>query len=247
MASRLTGAFVGHFLQRSSYLVSDGNVGVAIAPVLAIGLVYLLWKVPVRYPMLALLFLGLAIETPADLHKPASRCSPLETGPGSCSSQRWNSYPTGASARRSGMDHAWWPCFIGIAWYRRATGSRIDRQGPETASPLGFFYVTAVVGAWFSYGWGPGRARLCFRPCPSSRCSTSSIRCSTTSFIILPSAGRKTIRRSQRWSSPHSTLEPLSGVPVYLPISSRRTTSYICQPPRRTATRFCSRARSACA
>src|SRR5580692_5005237 len=83
--------------------VSDGNIGVAIAPVLAIGLVYLLWKIPVRYPTLALLFLGLAMEDPASSFACGLWETPLKPVR-ALFFQRWNLILPAPPLVLSGMD-----------------------------------------------------------------------------------------------------------------------------------------------
>src|SRR5580704_1741759 len=47
-------------------LLTDGNPAVVAAPVLGIAFVYMLWKIPLRFPVLALVFLGLTLECPGD-------------------------------------------------------------------------------------------------------------------------------------------------------------------------------------
>jgi hypothetical protein len=148
-------------LTLASIIASNGNIGVAMLPVAVFGLLYLLWAVPLRYPALTLLFLGLTLENPGD--EPASGLwkSPL--------------YPVGAMMLGhlnltipvkalffSGVDLFLVVLFF-ISFYRRAIGSRVDRDDfVDVASPLRFFCAATIFGAFFIEAWGFVRGGMDF-------------------------------------------------------------------------------------
>ena len=137
-------------------LATDGNAAVVIVPVLAIGLVYLLWNVPLRYPALVLLFLGLTVESPDDPFASKHWETPLHTVRAFLW-ERWNILLPVPPLVFSGMD-LMLVLLIAIGLHRRATGSRIDGKGiVETASPILFFSAVAVVGALLGEAYGVAR------------------------------------------------------------------------------------------
>jgi hypothetical protein len=144
--------------------LTDGNAAVAIAPVLGISLVYLLWKTPLRYPTFVLLFLGLTVESPVDGFASGKWETPLHTVR-SFFWMRWNQLLPVPPLVFSGMD-LMLVLLIGIALHRRATGSRIDGDGlVDTASPLLFFTGIAIFGALLCEAWGVlrgGSTRIAF-------------------------------------------------------------------------------------
>jgi O-antigen ligase len=134
-------------------IVSDGNLVVAIAPVAAFSLLYLLWHVPLRYPVIALLFLGLTLENPGD--DPASGLwkSPLYPL-GALLLGHWNLTFHVKALFFSGMDLLL-VFFFAITLHRRLTHSSIDRFGfVETARPMRFFSALTIFGAFLLEGWG---------------------------------------------------------------------------------------------
>jgi hypothetical protein len=136
--------------------VGDGNVGIALVPVLGVGFLYLLFKVPLRYPTLVTVFLALTLEDPADRFASGTWETPLRPIR-ALFFMRWNLViPVGALVF-SGMD-LMLLVLLGIALYRRATRSRIDADGlVETASPVRFFVGVAVFGALWIEAWGAAR------------------------------------------------------------------------------------------
>lgn len=132
---------------------TDGNPAVVLAPVLAIGLLVLLWRIPLRVPVLVLVFAGLVLENPGDAFACRLWKSPLATV-GALLLAHWNTVIPFKPLVFSGFDVALVILFV-IAFYRRASGSRID--GPEfieSASPLRFFSGVTIAGALFVEAWG---------------------------------------------------------------------------------------------
>ncbi len=60
-------------------LVGDGNLALALGPVLVFALAYAAWKLPLRWPFLILAFLALTLENPSDVPAQGQWRSPLYT------------------------------------------------------------------------------------------------------------------------------------------------------------------------
>jgi O-antigen ligase len=145
----------------AAVILSDGNLVAAVAPVGAFGLLYLLWHLPMRYPVLVLLFLGLTLENPGDDTASGLWKSPLYPL-GALLLAHWNlTFPVKALFF-SGMDLLL-VFFFGLALYRRMARSPLDREGyVETASPMRFFSALTIFGALFLELWGMARGGMDF-------------------------------------------------------------------------------------
>jgi O-antigen ligase len=135
---------------------TDGNIGIAVLPLLLYLFIYFLCKIPLRYTSLGLLFLGLTLENPADVPACGQWKSPL--------------YKVGAlmlchinvtipikALFFSGVDLVLIFLF-GLAFWRRANKSRIDRIGfVPAAAPMGTFAGVCIAGAMFMWMWGMAR------------------------------------------------------------------------------------------
>ena len=142
-------------------IASDGNIGVALAPVAALGLLYLLWHVPLRYPVLVLLFLALTLENPGDDTASSLWKSPLAPV-GALLLGHWNLTIPVKALVFSGVDLLLVFFFL-IALYRRMTRSPVDRNGfVETASPMRFFGAMTIFGAFVLESWGIVRGGMDF-------------------------------------------------------------------------------------
>jgi O-antigen ligase len=131
----------------------NGSLVVALAPLLAIGLLVVLWRIPLRIPVLVLVFAGLVLENPGDGFACGLYSSPLAPL-GALLLAHWNTILGFKPLVFSGFDLALVVLFV-IALYRRASGSRID--GPEfveSASPLRFFAGVTVAAAFILELWG---------------------------------------------------------------------------------------------
>jgi hypothetical protein len=142
-------------------IVSDGNPVVALAPVGAIGALYLLGNLPLRIPALGLLFFGLVLENPAEVLASGMYKSPLYQV-GWLLVGHWNMVIPVKALVFSGLDIALL-IFFGLGIYRRATGSRVDGAVfVETASPMRFFGWVTVLGAVLLELWGTLRGDMDF-------------------------------------------------------------------------------------
>src|SRR5580704_13400644 len=108
-------------------LITDGNPVIAAAPVLGVGFVYMLWKIPLRYPTMAIVFLGLTLECPGDGFASDHWVSPVHQI-GQLFFLHWNLVIPVPPLVFSGVDLLLMLLFP-IAIYRRATRSRIDGEG----------------------------------------------------------------------------------------------------------------------
>src|ERR1700722_1340680 len=142
-------------------IVSNGNPIVALAPVGAIGALYLLLNLPLRLPALGLLFFGLVLENPAEELASGLYKSPLWPV-GWLITAHWNLVIPLKALVFSGIDVAL-VFFFALGLYRRATRSRIDGAGfVETASPMRFFGWVTVLGAVLLEVWGAARGGMDF-------------------------------------------------------------------------------------
>lgn len=138
-------------LTLAAILLGDGNVGLALLPTLALGVLCALWALPLRYPALVLTFLALTLENPSDVPASGLWKSPL--------------YPVGAVllAHLNLTFAQKWMIFSGvdvvlvylftIALVRWARRSRVDPP-VESASPMRVFAAVSVGGAGWIWVWG---------------------------------------------------------------------------------------------
>ena len=134
-------------------IVTDGNVAVAIAPVAAFALLYVLCQVPLRYPVLALLFLGLTLENPGDDMASGLWKSPIYPL-GALLLGHWNLTIPVKALFFSGVNLLL-VFFFGLTLHRRLARSPVDSAGfVETASPMRFFAGMTILGAFVLEAWG---------------------------------------------------------------------------------------------
>lgn len=143
----------------AALVVGDGNPGVAVAPAFAVALLYAVWRLRLRWPVLVLAFLALTLENPADVPAEGLWKSPIYTL-GALLLTHLNVTLHSRSLFFSGLDLAL--VFLGIVVVsRKVTGSPIDRVGRVAgARPLQLFAGLALAGAaWmWIYGFAMGGA-----------------------------------------------------------------------------------------
>jgi O-antigen ligase len=139
----------------SMAIMTNGNIGAALAPVALFAFLYVLWKVPLRYSVYLVIYCGLTLANPYEgfafgiFHPPLEKLGALLLAN--------LNVTTGIDALKfCGMDllmlFLW-----GILFYRRAVGSRIDGPILESARPMRMF---ALISMLFNFGlWGWGLAR----------------------------------------------------------------------------------------
>ncbi len=135
-------------------IVGNGNLALAVAPTLLFALLYAIWKLPLRYPLLILTLLALTLENPADSPACDAWKSPL--------------YPVGAVllAHLNVTFPEKWMLFSGldvvlvmllaVALYRWSVGSKIDK-GVAVARPMRLFVLIVPIAAFGMWLWGLAR------------------------------------------------------------------------------------------
>lgn len=126
------------------------------APVLGVAVLWLMWRIPIRYSLFALIFLGLTLECAQEIPASGLWKSPIFII-GEMLLSKANDWTGVRPLVVTGVD-----CVVGyllvVMVYRRATGSRIDLEGQEQtawAMALGAF-ITFAGTLWV---WGYGLAR----------------------------------------------------------------------------------------
>jgi O-antigen ligase len=143
----------------TSFLIgwSGGNLALALAPTLLTLVLWFLWSVPLRVPMLLLLTLAWVLETPGDVFACGLVTTPWKPLGAVLWSKLSLTIPIGALVF-SGFDLLALLLFA-IIVHRRATHSTLDRIGwVETPSPLSTFaWLSLAAIAWMSlYGLARG-------------------------------------------------------------------------------------------
>lgn len=143
-------------LTLASSIITNGSLLVASVPTLAFVVLYAMWKLPLRYPTLALMFLALTLENPSDVPAAGLWRSPLYTAGALLLAhmnltfaQKWMFF--------SGLDLVLVYLFaiVLVRWLR---GSRVDGIGRVAgASPMPLFAALSLGGAAWMWLWGAMR------------------------------------------------------------------------------------------
>lgn len=132
---------------------TDGELATAFSTILLFLLLLSIWKLPLRYPAIALIFLCLMLECPAEKVACGLYESPLYPL-GEIFLQNLNTKFGIAKLAFSGLDLTFGLLVLTILW-RRAHGLRIDRAGQtQTATPLGPLAILALLAVLGSWVWG---------------------------------------------------------------------------------------------
>ena len=138
-------------------LLGDGNLFLAILPVLACGTLYAVWRLPLRYPVLVLTFLALTLEIPSEAPASGLWRSPLYPVGALLLAHMNLTFTTSKWMLFSGLDLVLVYLFA-IAWIRWVRGSRIDGIGPSAgAAPLRLLVAASLGGAAAMWLWGMAR------------------------------------------------------------------------------------------
>lgn len=142
-------------------LASDGNVALAVTPILLTLVVYGVIRAPLRHSLLVLAFLSLTLENPAEAPAMGRWKSPLYTV-GALLLTHMNVTLPARALIFSGLDLAL-VLFIGVWAVRRMTGSRVDIDGHVPPAPplrraaliclacIGAIWVHGMVMSGFSF------------------------------------------------------------------------------------------------
>jgi hypothetical protein len=143
-------------LTLASVLLGDGNLGLSLVPALVLAVLYAIWRLPLRYPVLALTFCALTLENPSDVPAAGVWRSPLYAlgalllaHMNLSFAQKWMFF--------SGLDLVLLYLFA-VAVVRWARGSPVHRVGPlEGPSPMPLFAAVSLGGAAWMWVWGMAR------------------------------------------------------------------------------------------
>jgi hypothetical protein len=145
----------------AAVIATGGDLVVALVPLGAVLALYVLYIVPLRYPALVLLFLGMTLESPGSPLGSGLFVSPIHMV-GWLLLTHWNGIIGVGALVFSGLD-----LFLiyvsAMSYYRRASGSRIDGAGfVDTPGPLRRYAWVTVCGALFVEAWGLTRGGFDF-------------------------------------------------------------------------------------
>jgi hypothetical protein len=131
----------------------NGNVALSALPVLGFLVLYTLWKLPLRVPLMVMTFIGLTFENPGDVPAADLWHSPLYPLGKLLLSQLKHSLGVGALVM-TGFDVLLF-LLACLYVYRRAVGSTID-VGTRTKvpKPLTTAAVVMLLAAFAFWGWG---------------------------------------------------------------------------------------------
>jgi len=137
--------------------ITDGNIAASLAPGVLALLVWAIWSLPLRVPMLVLLFLAWAIETPGDVFAQGLVHTPWEFLGKILWSKLNGVFPipplvlTGFDLIALGL--------FGVIIYRHVRQSAIDRDGwvPAPSALSTFAWISLAAILWMSvYGMARG-------------------------------------------------------------------------------------------
>jgi O-antigen ligase len=137
-------------------ILGNGRLEAAIAPTLLFVLLWVIWKVPLRYTLFALIFLGLTLESPYE--NPACNLWHSPLWPlGQLLLQKWNDVFGPRWLAFFGADPLVLFLVLVLVW-RRSTGSVIDRREQVPTAPV-MALAALVTLAGTLWIWGYGLAR----------------------------------------------------------------------------------------
>jgi len=143
-------------LTLTSIWVSDGNIGVALAPTLAVAVLYAIWKLPLRYTLFVLMFAALTLENPNDRFACDRWHSPIAIV-GALMLTHINNTIGIRALSFSGMD-VMLVVLILCALARHLVNSNVDRRGRvPVPKPLVQLALLAIGG--MLYVWASGLLR----------------------------------------------------------------------------------------
>jgi hypothetical protein len=143
---------VSLFLVFAASFIEDTTVTLLVTPIVLALLIYAIARSPLRHSMLALMFLALAVPSPADVpphptyHPPGHMFAAIAF-------THWNSIDRTlgflSSIAFGGMDICLVALLI-VAFYRESTGSKVDRAGRvNTPKPLVKLAYLSLAGTGF--------------------------------------------------------------------------------------------------
>ncbi|HEX4385650.1 MAG TPA: O-antigen ligase family protein, partial [Myxococcales bacterium] len=133
-----------------------GNPGAALAPTLGVGVLWLMWRIPIRYSLFVLIFLGLTLECAQEIPASGLWKSPFFIF-GEMLLSKANDWTGVKPLVFTGVDLVVGYLLLIMVW-RRATGSRIDTEGQEpTAGAMALGAAITLAGTLWVWGYGLAR------------------------------------------------------------------------------------------
>jgi O-antigen ligase len=137
-------------------LIAQGNVAAALAPTLLVCLAWLMWRIPVRYSLYGLIYLGLVLECPQEIPANGMWHSPLWRL-GEILLSKCNDWTHIKPLVFTGVDVVVGYLLLILIW-RRATGSRIDVEGQDrTAGAMALGATITLAGTLWVWLYGLAR------------------------------------------------------------------------------------------
>jgi O-antigen ligase len=137
-------------------MIAQGNVAAALAPTLLVCVLWLMWRIPVRYSLYGLIYLGLVLECPQELPAGGLYHSPLWRL-GEMLLSKANDWTFIRPLIFTGVDLVVGYLLLILIW-RRATGSRIDTEGQErTAGAMALGAAITLAGTLWIWFYGLAR------------------------------------------------------------------------------------------
>jgi O-antigen ligase len=137
-------------------MIAQGNVAAALAPTLLVCLAWLMWRIPVRYSLYGLIYLGLVLECPQEIPANGMWRSPLWRL-GEMLLSKANDWTGIRPLVFTGVDVIVAYLLVILVW-RRATGSRIDVEGQErTAGAMALGAAITLAGTLWIWLYGLAR------------------------------------------------------------------------------------------
>jgi hypothetical protein len=141
-------------LTLGAIIVAGGDIAAAVAPVTVCAILCVLWTAPLRVVLLLLAFLAPVLDGP---RLAGGKVTPPTFVLGSLLLENLNKTLGISALNFTGLD-----CLTGflilVAILRRATGSRLDREGQiETAWPLAIAGMISLAGTAFEWAYGISR------------------------------------------------------------------------------------------
>ena len=136
-------------------VLGEGSVALAVTPLIVAALVWWMWKAPLRFSVLLLMFVGLVLEDPDQRPAGGAWESPLSTL-GAVMLAHLN-VTTGIGALFfSGIDLVIAFLFF-VILYRQLTHARVDGERLPAAGPVRCFAWLSLLGTFAVWSYGIGR------------------------------------------------------------------------------------------
>jgi hypothetical protein len=144
-------------LTLAALILGNGNVLLALAPALVLGALYVVSLLPLRYPLLLVMFLALTLENPSDAPSAGLWRSPLYPVGAFLLTHLNLTFPAQKWMAFSGLDLVLVYLFA-IAFVRWVRRSRVDHAGGAGgARPMWLFALVSLGGAAWMWAWGMAR------------------------------------------------------------------------------------------